>query len=809
MAIKKNLHVKGTQTLRDLRPFGERVMDAMSQPFVVSMVMTLAAVTILMGDTVFAFPSLTYNADWIVFACVIYFVLYMLRPAKLPINMPSFAKVKMKKGEKPEGILFIGNDKDSNEQLWLSNSDARTHILFLGTTGAGKTEGLKSLATNALTWASGFVYVDGKADTDLWASIYALARRFGRDDDMLVLNYMTGNVDDQATSNTMNPFSAGSASFATNLLVSLMPEAGSDNAMWKERAIALIAAIMPAMTWKRDHQGLLLSVGVIRDYLGLNAIVKLSRDPELPPRIAKQLNGFLDTLPGFQHDAYDDEGRVKPPSADGPQYDLSVAEQQHGYLSMQFTRALSSLADDYGYIFNAQIADVEMLDVVLNRRILIVLIPALEKSPDEAANLGKMIAASIKGMMGTTLGANVEGAWSGIIDNKATRSNSPFMTIFDEVGYYTSQGMAVMAAQARSLGFSLVFAAQDLPAMEKRIKQEANSITANCNIKIFGKLEDPTTTKEFFEKTVGKVVVARASGFATQPESMFGSYFDRNDASIQVEDFAYYDETRGFKQGEVVMTFGSGKFVAKMFYAAPKKVKSVRVQRMLCVDPGMARAPVVDDAMEALIRRLSDHSWTAASATAKAPIADEIAGLTRGFAVSKRAGLDFVAAGAMAIAGVADRIREKQEAEEARRPISLIKEQFQDDAPMVKVETRTVADDFATSPFGVPAGDFDSPVVRPSTTPLSWADIVGQAQALATAARDTAPVDAPPYLETLERRQKSDSYATQDRGRRVGDPLGLLGVSEDNLSPAVRAILENAADTMTRRLSGTESGEGE
>jgi hypothetical protein len=32
------------------------------------------------------------------------------------------------------------------------------------------------------------------------------------------------------------------------------------------------------------------------------------------------------------------------------------------------------------------------------------------------------------------------------------------MTIFDEVGYYTtSQGMAVMAAQARSLGFSLGF----------------------------------------------------------------------------------------------------------------------------------------------------------------------------------------------------------------------------------------------------------------------------------------------------------------------------------------------------------------
>lgn len=88
-----------------------------------------------------------------------------------------------------------------------------------------------------------------------------------------------------------------------------------------------------------------------------------------------------------------------------------------------------------------------MLDVVLNRRILIVLIPALEKSADETANLGKIVAATLKGMMGTLLGATVEGESSTVIDNKPVHSSTPFMTIFDEVGYYTTQGMAVMAAR--------------------------------------------------------------------------------------------------------------------------------------------------------------------------------------------------------------------------------------------------------------------------------------------------------------------------------------------------------------------------
>ena len=37
-----------------------------------------------------------------------------------------------------EGLLYLGNDYDTNEELWISNSDARRHALVLATTGAGK-----------------------------------------------------------------------------------------------------------------------------------------------------------------------------------------------------------------------------------------------------------------------------------------------------------------------------------------------------------------------------------------------------------------------------------------------------------------------------------------------------------------------------------------------------------------------------------------------------------------------------------------------------------------------------------------------
>lgn len=47
-----------------------------------------------------------------------------------------------------------------------------------------------------------------------------------------------------------------------------------------------------------------------------------------------------------------------------------------------------------------------------------------------------------------------------------------------------------MAAQARSLGFSLVFATQDIPAMLRNDDKEAKSMIANTTTKIFMRVEE-------------------------------------------------------------------------------------------------------------------------------------------------------------------------------------------------------------------------------------------------------------------------------------------------------------------------------
>jgi intracellular multiplication protein IcmO len=650
---QKKYEHKHETILRDVRPLSVRIAAGLMNSSYSSGIFTIAAASVYVNDWALAF------ADLIVFVLFFYFLWLSTRDRTLAFKMPRGSRYldgnagrKGQKG-KADGILYAGNVEKTNEEVWFTNSDARTHILYLGTTGAGKTEGLKSLVTNAMAWGSGFVYVDGKADTDLWSSLSSLVRRFGRDDDLLVLNYMTGNSDVQAPSNTMNPFSSGSASYLTNMLVSLMPDGGGDNAMWKERAVSLVGSMMPVLTWKRDHQEIPMSVRTIREYLSLNNVIKLARDEAVPREIRAGVNGYLDTLPGFIGAAYDDNGQVKPPGPDTPQYNTETASQQHGYLAMQFTRSLQSLGDDYGYIFDTQAADVDMVDVVLNRRILVVLVPALEKSGDEVANLGKIVASSIKGMMGSTLGSNVEGDSASVIENKPTHSSTPFMTVFDEVGYYVAEGMAVMAAQARSLGFCLVFSGQDLPALKKRVREEANSITANCNIKIFGKLEDPTETKDFFEKTVGSAMVTEVSGYQMSGGSEFGSYSDTRQAGVQLRPRASYDGLRGFKEGQAVITFGDTVVDCSMFYSNPGFAKAMRVTRFVSLPPPDENMIKHANSITKLRDLMVNKTWTATRADVAIETPIEIVALGEGFKIGKKSkNVNPVDAGIMALVQV-------------------------------------------------------------------------------------------------------------------------------------------------------------
>ena len=715
--------------------------------------------------------------------------------------------------------MYIGNASDKDDEyfgreLWLTNADARTHILYLGTTGSGKTEGLKALVTNALAWGSGFVYIDGKADTDLWASLYALARRFGRDDDMLVLNYMTGNSDDGSVSNTMNPFSNGSSSYLANMITSFMPDAGGDNAMWKERAVALMFALdagadlqaRPAGLAARYRRGA-RSYRIAADHppcRATNACRNASRTA---------CNGYLHTLPGFVDAAFDDEGNERPPSPDQPMYDLQVARQQHGYLSMQFTRSLQMLADEYGYIFKAQLADVDVLDVVLNRRILVVLIPALEKSGDEAANLGKIVAASLKGMMGATLGNTVEGSWESAIGSKQTRSTSSFMTVFDEVGYYTAQGMAVMAAQARSLGFSLVFAVAGF-AVDGKARQagSANPSPATATSKFSAASKIRPTPRNSSTSTAAPSWVMETNGM-TAPTNTISSMF----MSHAVLRRSRRCTVQGPPNASITTICATSAKARRICCSPIGYVQRAHVLRRAGKSESLARASLPAGAghdlasanreriMQEMAAHLKDPEWSATGAGAAVAAAPEIEVIAKGFANATASRRDPVEAGILSLAGIGGLPPPKPQPADASG----------DNVPRAASgaspgRAPAVATRDGTTPKGPPVHISDIPdgearERRAGLPPLQEGDqyaieAVERAPA-ATGGATTVAIPAGVQVSTT-------GFVGTDADLAIVTHPHIAenepGVTDVQLAPEIAALLEQSAKKLSRGLAGSE-----
>lgn len=484
------------------------------------------------------------------------------------------------KPDKPQGISFFGNEIGTKKEVWFTNSDVRTHCLIFGTTGAGKTESLLSICVNSLNQASGFLYIDGKGDNGLWAKVFSLVAARGRLDDLYLINYMTSsvNLDRKSTeriTNKMNPFATGNADSLTELIVSLLPDGGGDG-MWKGRAAVFMGALLKSLVYLRDEGKLLLDVDVVRKYFTLGEIVKLSRRTDIPKKYIDGIREYVRNLPGY----------IEPtPANPDPEQPESVAEQ-HGYITMQYTETFGLLADTYAHIMKTQVAEIDFYDIVVNRRILVVLLPALEKSKQSLSNLGRIIIASIKNMMSTTLGSKVEGVVEDVIETKPTNAPSPYLTIFDEYGYYATEGAAVMPAQARSLGFFMVFAGQDYQAFKKGSEEEAASIVANCAIKICMKLEDPTETLKIFQEAAGREKVVEQSSFEKNDQSLGGdSYMAAKSISVNEKDIINTRDLRDQNAGEAHMLFRDTTRRIKMFYAAPQPLRESRVNSFLEIEP--------------------------------------------------------------------------------------------------------------------------------------------------------------------------------------------------------------------------------
>lgn len=538
----------------DVRAWGDRAAEWLSSPANLAMVTGGIVFVMLLAPVLFIVAAPAF--------LVCYFTSINtadLMPFRYPVG------VKDPKGKTGQGILYFGNiyvDKRKDQRLplddiadqfkecWLEDGDLRMHFFILGSTGSGKSETLKGIFFSALTWGSGFFVADGKADNKLALDNFAMARMFGRDDDLLVLNFLlAGKTPEEVTNskvkrtNGLNPFYLNDADTIIQMGSNLLPKAEGEGKAWQDRALNFWRAIVPPLVYKRDTNNTPLNIADFIEHLSLTKVEELYAEGA---KMARKKSGDLDRydlvemwpdaylgvksylesgLPGFKIDRLVKKYRLVSDGAapvpnsvfasaagratDNKTEQETAAIDQHGYRASQMSPALNLLDRTYGHIFRAAMSEIEMVDVTLNNRILSMMIPSLEKSAMEAENLGKLAVACLRTMMGKNLGADIEGSRIRVLESKATESPTPYVVALDELGYYFSDGLAVMFAQARSLGFCMIAAAQDVEKlMEGSRAAEAGAMLANSFAKYFMRIDDANKTNELIQKYLGEANVA-------------------------------------------------------------------------------------------------------------------------------------------------------------------------------------------------------------------------------------------------------------------------------------------------------------
>jgi len=547
--IERSHEISRDYILRDARSFSAKARDWIVKPANFRNVMfAYAGICVLL-------PLLIIPTLPIMFMVVLWHGKHVLG-LSLPLRYPAWTKhpdpslkdQRVKETPKANGIYFLGNERrgttiEGGDEIWISDSDTRTHRLVMGATGSGKTYTLLSWMLNPLCFGSGFTYCDGKASNDLWFKVFAMASMVWREDDVRVVNYMMGGADPfdrkrknfARKSNTMNPFGKANHDTINQILGSIMQKAGGDGATWQSKAINMMNSVTQSSCYLRSIGEIQVSVKTLRENMALQNIMDTVKRTDLPASAVEPLRQYLSVgVPGFNWDAM----RAGKPQA-------QTVLDQHGYLTGQFTRTLGMLGDTYGHIFNDPLPEVDMLDVVLNNRICVVMIPTLEKSPEEAANLGKIVVASAKQMMGINLGDAVEGTIEEAVENRATNYHRPYEIVLDELGYYFADGIDLMFAQARSLMLALTASGQDFQAMAKSNREQVDSMIANTHLKVALKIEDPKETFEVFEKSAGEAAVAQTRGFDEDGSGLSAD----TAAGIESRRRLTLDEVRNFDPG--------------------------------------------------------------------------------------------------------------------------------------------------------------------------------------------------------------------------------------------------------------------
>jgi intracellular multiplication protein IcmO len=297
-------------------------------------------------------------------------------------------------------------------------------------------------------------------------------------------------------------------------------------------------------------------------------VTELDVKRDIPEDITWPLRSYLGELPGYDPSVPLDKQKGDEPS------------KQHGYAQFYFTATFTQLAVSLGHIFRVDNGDIDTRDVVLNRRILVVNLPALENSDATLAALGKLVVASLRGMMAQLLGASLEGDYTEA--DKPGMGPSPFPVVLDELAYYATSGLDRMLAMGRGLNICFMLGFQEVSGIWARLGEKTASLLGNANLTIAMRQQDSGRTREWIEKTAGQTYITQATSYYGAGD---GAYREARHAEVRPVSRVDWNDLTTLIEGEAIVLFGGRRIYARVFHAKIDDAGPKRLGRGMMLRP--------------------------------------------------------------------------------------------------------------------------------------------------------------------------------------------------------------------------------
>lgn len=441
--------------------------------------------------------------------------------------------------KKPQGgFLGMGGSKPD----WvLSERMMLGHELILGSTGAGKTEALLSRADLLMEAnpAMGMIHVDGKADMSIFRRFWAMCRFHGRAHELRMVNFMwrahqSYEEGEVKRTHSYDPVERFDASMLARWLDLTFSDAAKalPQVSGEARAPELLQAIFMGIGAARAD---LLRAGLLAP--GLSGVLAcLDKEVQALPAVRKALGNLA--MASFARC----ESLVGDPASasefSGP---LSGLRSARAAIESLVSSTLSAWIKAYPEMLGAKKgvggewlrAEVSAFSC-FEGEIVLVGLPALEKSPDELAILGR----SVMGAFAVAQSSMAE-AWPRRMQCRA---------VFDEFGYYACNDIAAMLEEAKRVGSSIVFSSQDLHAATGGIRRSKAhrdavlGVLSGLQVKSFMKCEDsdPWSMRFILDSMHGE---AKSPGVGDLREQREGESWVAGGGACGQVDMAYINRT--------------------------------------------------------------------------------------------------------------------------------------------------------------------------------------------------------------------------------------------------------------------------